>query len=143
MPDILHQVPIQAPPDQVYAALTEQAGLGSWWTDDVSAKPEQGSVAEFGFEGGEVVFRMRVDELSPGRKVAWTVLDPAPPEWDGTRVTWELSPADGGTSLRFGHRDWASTEGSFAAINYNWAYYLTSLKDYLEQGEGFPFRNQG
>jgi uncharacterized protein YndB with AHSA1/START domain len=143
MADILHQIPIQASPQEVYEALTREQKLKSWWTDDVSTDAMEGGIAEFRFEAGRVVFRMRVDRLSPGQEVAWSLMDPAPPEWGGTRVTWELTPADGGTSLLFGHRNWASTDGSFAAINYNWAYYLTSLKAYLEQGKGTPHLNEG
>ncbi|MFW5943488.1 MAG: SRPBCC family protein [Chloroflexota bacterium] len=142
MADILHLVPIQASPQSVYEAITTEEGLKSWWTDDVSAEPREGSMAVFRFEGGQVAFRMNVDKLEPVQAVEWSVEAPAPPEWEETRVTWHLQPDNGGnTHLLFGHRDWASTENSFAAINYNWAYYLTSLKEYLEKGQGFPHRN--
>lgn len=142
MPDILHDLTILASPQQVYAALSEQEGLSSWWTREVDAEPEVGSTAVFRFEGGMVEMRMHVERLEPGQAVEWAVAEPAPPEWDGTRVTWELAPSEQGTSLRFGHRGWQSVEGSFASINYNWAYYLTSLKQYLETGEGFPHPTQ-
>jgi uncharacterized protein YndB with AHSA1/START domain len=141
MADIVHLVPIQASPQSVYEAITTEEGLKSWWTDDVSAEPREGSTATFRFEGGQVAFRMNVDKLEPAEAVEWSVEAPAPPEWEETRVTWRLQPDDGNTRLLFGHRDWASIENSFAAINYNWAYYLTSLKEYLEKGEGFPHRN--
>ena len=49
-----------------------------------------------------------------------------------------LTPVEAGTSVRFGHRDYASVEGSFASVAYNWAWYMASLKDYLETGEGRP-----
>lgn len=142
MADILLQVPLQAKPAEVYRALTEQSGLSSWWTDNVRAKAEQGSEAVFTFEGGMVEMKMKVAELDAPDRVAWQVLDPAPPEWEGTTITFDISEAeDGGSSLLFGHRGWKSTAGSYPSINYNWAYYLTSLKDYLEKGEGFPFVN--
>lgn len=146
MADILHMVPIQAPPQAVYEALTTEEGLKRWWTDDVSAEPREGSTATFRFEGGQVAFNMKVDKLDPPATVEWSVQDPAPPEWGGTRVTWHIQPGDDGNGdgtsrLLFGHRGWKSTENSFPAINYNWAYYLTSLKEYLEKGEGFPHRN--
>jgi len=138
MADILHLVPITATPAEVYLALTTGEGARSWWTTDAELEPEQGSLGIFRFEGGAVAFRMRIERLEPDKAVAWQVEEPAPPEWVGTRVTFDLQPADGGTQLLFGHRDWASIEGSFPAINYNWAFYLTSLKDYLEKGAGFP-----
>lgn len=142
MADILHLVPIQASPQAIYEALTTEEGLASWWTDDVAAEPREGSTAVFRFEGGQVAFRMHVERLQAGEAVEWRVEDPAPPEWSGTRVTWHLRPGEGGeTHLLFGHRGWETTENSFPAINYNWAYYLTSLKEYMEKGEGFPHAN--
>jgi uncharacterized protein YndB with AHSA1/START domain len=35
MAELKHQIPIEASPDKVYAALATQAGLGSWWTADI------------------------------------------------------------------------------------------------------------
>lgn len=140
MPDVLLEVRIAAPPDEVYKAITEQEGLSRWWTPETTAQPTVGSVAEFAFTGGpggRFVVRMEVTTLEPGRKVYWTVKEGAG-EWAGTHVTWDLTPVDTGTSVRFGHRGYASTEGSFAGVGYNWAWYLTSLKDYLETGEGRP-----
>lgn len=138
MADILHMVPMEASPGAVYQAITTAEGLRSWWTGDAQAEPEQGSEAVFRFEGGQVEMRFRIESLEPDQSVAWTVLEPAPPEWEGTRVTFELTPGEQGTNVLFGHRDWESTEGSFPAISYNWSYYLTSMKQYLETGEGFP-----
>jgi uncharacterized protein YndB with AHSA1/START domain len=138
MADILHLVPIAAAPDEVYRALTTAGGARAWWTVDADLEPEVGSLAQFRFEGGAVVFNMRVDKLEGNKSITWQVEEPAPPEWVGTMVSFDLEPANGGTNLLFGHHDWGSTEGSFPSINYNWAYYLTSLKEYLEKGKGFP-----
>ena len=142
MPDVLLEVPILATPDKVYEAITEQQGLAGWWTPDVVARAEAGSVAEFVFTGGPAgrfVVKMEIAALEPGRTVYWNVKQGAP-EWTGTRVTWDLTPVDGGTSVRFAHRDYASTEGSFASVGFNWAWFLISLKDYLETGKGWPGR---
>ena len=141
MADILQMVPINAEPEAVYRAITQPEGLSAWWTTAVEAQAKVGTVAEFRFEGGQVVMLMKVVELDEPGVVRWQVEDPAPPEWAGTQVTWNISPSDDGAQLLFGHRGWDSTEGSFAAINYNWGYYLTSLKQYLETGEGFPHRS--
>ncbi len=143
MPDILLEVPIESDPTQVYDAITRAEGLRSWWTTDVEAEPEEGSTARFRFEEGMVEMIMRIDRLEEGRAVEWSVQDPAPPEWEGTRVTFDLTSSDEGSKLMFGHRGWESVDGSFASINYNWAYYLTSLKQYVETGEGFPHRLGG
>jgi len=72
-----------------------------------------------------------------GRRVVWNVRHGVP-EWTNTRVTWDLEPTERGTRLRFAHRDYPSTEGSFANVTFNWACYLASLKTYLEKGRGWP-----
>ena len=138
MPDILHSVTIKASPEAVYRAITEPNGLRSWWTTDVEAEAAEGSLAVFGFESGQVQMRMRVKSLSLTKGVRWLVEEPSPPEWKGTHVTWDLSEADGGTRVLFGHRGWKSTGESFPFINYSWGYYLLSMVKYLEEGKGFP-----
>jgi hypothetical protein len=57
-------------------------------------------------------------------------------------VTWDLTPVEEGTKLLFGHRDYAMTEGSFASVSYNWAWFLTSLKQYIETGTGTPYADK-
>ncbi len=140
MPDILLEVTITATPDAVYRAITEQEGLARWWTPEAEARPEVGAVAAFAFTGGPAgrfVIKMEIASLDPGHRVAWRVREAAP-DWAGTRVTWDLTAVGNGTKVRFGHRDFVSTEGSFASVAYSWAWYLASLKDYLETGTGRP-----
>ena len=137
MPDILHEVEIHTSPAKVYEAITQQQGLASWWTANTKAKPEVGSVAEFSFDGGKFLIKMEIAALEPSHKVEWKSRQGAP-DWEGTKVTWELTPSEHGTKILFGHRNYASTGGSFASVSYSWANYLTSLKNYLETGKGSP-----
>lgn len=140
MVDMVHEVIIGADPEKVYAAITEQQGLASWWTDKNTASPEVGSEADFVFEGGQMVFKMKIDELTPSRRVVWSAVASPVPGWTGTTITWDLSAEDSGTKVLFGHRGWPSTDGPFPSINFSWAGYLVSLKDYLETGTGAPHR---
>jgi uncharacterized protein YndB with AHSA1/START domain len=87
MADMLHQIHIKAAPEKVYEALTTDAGLRSWWTNDSVAKPEVGSVAEFGFNDRATVFSMRVTELKPNQRVVWECLGNID-EWIGARLVW-------------------------------------------------------
>jgi uncharacterized protein YndB with AHSA1/START domain len=141
MADILLQFTVNAPPDKVYAAITEEDGLEAWWTDDVTASPEVGSQAQFRFMGNQFTILMHIERLERPNAVEWSVDEPASPEWVGTRITWDLEPSEQGTVVHFAHRDWARTDGSFADINFNWAYYLLSLRSYLETGQGTPAHN--
>lgn len=140
MADMVHEVTIEAGPEKVYEALTEHTGLAGWWTDTNSAKPDVGSEADFVFEGGQIVFKMRIDELNSPTRVKWAALESPVPGWPGTTVTWDLTADETGTKLLFGHRGWPSIEGAFPSINFSWALYLQSLKDYVETGTGAPHR---
>lgn len=142
MPDILHQLTIDAPASAVYRALTEPDGLAAWWTTDVDAEPELGSVAEFGFFQRETVFRMRIEGLEEHRFVRWHCLA-GHPEWEHTELTFDLSEEDGRTTLYFAHRGWESTDGILGTCSFDWARYLMSLQRYLESGTGEPHDGSG
>jgi hypothetical protein len=49
MPNIHHEVLIEAPIEKVYNAIINQEGLSAWWTPGTSAKAEVGSIARFPF----------------------------------------------------------------------------------------------
>lgn len=138
MPDIVHSLEIASDPKKVYAAITEADQVAKWWTENNSSRPEVGSEIEFVFDAGRTVFKMRVDEAEHGKRVVWAALDSPVPGWPGTTVTWDLMPKEAGTVLMIGHRGWPSIEGPFPNINFSWALYLQSLKDYLETGTGSP-----
>lgn len=134
MADILHRITIHAPPERVFEAITTQEGLKSWWTPDVIAQPRLGTIAEFGFHDHAVVFRMRIDEFRPQKRIHWTCVD-GPPEWKGTFVTFDLTPAEAGkTKLQFKHCEWRSVDGEFAGCNTTWGHLLVLLKEYAEGG---------
>jgi uncharacterized protein YndB with AHSA1/START domain len=137
MPDILFEAPINAPPETIYRALTEQEGIRSWWTLQANAKPEVGTVSEFRFYNGQIVLQLEVEHLQPNSQVVWKAVSGVP-DWPGTKVTWDLIPTERGTKLLFGHRDFASSEGSLPYTGYNWAWYIISLKKYVETGTGSP-----
>jgi len=137
MPDILHWISVEAPPQRVFEAVTTESGLGSWWTADVEAEPEEGSVAVFGFNDRAVVFRMRIDELRPPELVRWTCLGDFP-EWEGTRLEFRIEPADdGGSVVTFTHAGWDTTEEAFRQCNTDWGRLMYYLKDHVEgRGDG-------
>jgi uncharacterized protein YndB with AHSA1/START domain len=139
MADILHQLFIQASPEQVYKALTERDGLASWWTRDTVVEPVQGLTAQFGFNRRQTVFEMLIVELDPFNKVVWRCIG-GPDEWLGTIVAFSLDPLKDGVTLRFSHAGWKRTDGLFAVCSFDWARYLISLKEYAASGTGTPHK---
>jgi uncharacterized protein YndB with AHSA1/START domain len=129
--DIKHQIPIDATPDKVYAALATENGLKGWWTADTRADEKVGGKAEFGFENHGMVFRMNIEELAPGKRVVWSCHGDHP-EWDGTRLTWNISEENGATVLRFTHGDWKSMSDFCCSCNSTWGELMYRMKDYVE-----------
>ena len=135
---LVHQVNIKASPETIYRAVSTQEGLASFWTSDSKAEPKVGSVASFGFGGPTQ--RMRIDELTPGKRVKWTGLNDFP-NWGDTTVSWDISPADTGeTSVTFRHANWpeAVTADDLGSINYTWGLIVERLKQYSESGKPVP-----
>lgn len=137
MADILHLVGIESTPENIYAALTESKGLQGWWSQHSEATPEVGTSVSVSFYDGMMAFKFKVTELEPGSKVVWA-FENGPPDWADTTVTWTISEGEGQTMLNFAHSSFASTEGGFAGYNFNWGWFLASLKAYAEKGKGMP-----
>jgi hypothetical protein len=88
---------------------------------------------------GAVVFRMKIDEFIPPKRLAWTCIG-GPKEWKRTKVTFDLGPAEeGGTNVRFKHRDWRSVKGIYATCNTTWGHLMHYLKGYAESNSPGPF----
>ena len=139
MPDIRHRVVISAPLDRVYQAVATADGISDWWTrDGVRGQAREGSRLQFFFNQPEPSAVMEVTELDPGGQVSWNCVGGAD-EWIGTRVTFDLRPADGETVVLFTHADWRSPTEFMAHCSARWAYFLFSLKSLVETGKGTPF----
>lgn len=139
MPNILHLLPIHATPDRIYEALTTAEGVRSWWTRDADLDATEGGVGEFRFYGGRVTTRIVIATLDPAKRVAWRVTESsAPGGWVGTMIGFETRPEDEGAILSFAHRGFAEESDGFARVTTGWAYFLVSLKQYLETGSGAP-----
>jgi uncharacterized protein YndB with AHSA1/START domain len=139
MPDIMHLLKIKAAPERVYTALTTPEGIRSWWTREAELDQRVGGAGVFSFYGGRFVTRVRVDELSPPVRVRWTTESTSSPGgWEGTSIAFDLRAEDGDTVLVFAHRGFAQANDGYARINTTWSYFLVSLQQYLETGEGTP-----
>jgi uncharacterized protein YndB with AHSA1/START domain len=137
--EISHEMKVLTKPEKVYAALTEQTGIASWFTSDTSAEPNVGAIAEFRFDRAERIMTVQVVNLQPFQRVEWQ-LRQGMPGWENQNglITWMLTPTENGTIVRFSHGGWDTTNGPFASVSFKWAGYMTSLKKYLETGFGTP-----
>ena len=114
-------------------------GISEWWTrDGVRGESSEGSRLQFFFGQPEPAAVMEVSQLSPDGHVKWNCVD-GPEEWVGTSITFDLAQKDVETVVMFTHADWREPAEFMAHCSARWAYFLLSLKGYLETGSGTPF----
>jgi uncharacterized protein YndB with AHSA1/START domain len=138
MAAIVKELTIETAPQRVWDALTQPDELARWWTNDLNVTPEVGSLAEFRFSQGTFLVQFKVAELDRDEKVRWLSRQGPAPHWEGTSVTWQLTPVHNGTKVVFTHEGFAQVDEAYEEIRGNWAYFLDSLKSYLETGQGTP-----
>jgi len=98
MADILHDLPIKAPIDRVFDAVSTPEGLDAWWTDRSSGTPGMGEEYVLWF-GPEYDWRARVSRIAPPTDFELEMTR-ADDDWTGTHVGFRLQPRDGATWLQ-------------------------------------------
>ena len=134
---ISQEIEIEAVPERVFDAISRQDALSEWWTEDVTAEPAVGTVAEFGFYDRRIVTRFRIEELERARRIRWHCIG-GPEPYIGSEVVFELEPLPAGTGLHFEHRRLKGESAFIAHAEQSWKRALASLKSYAETGKGFP-----
>ncbi|MEO7965538.1 MAG: SRPBCC domain-containing protein [Gemmatimonadaceae bacterium] len=141
MPEILHDFPINATPEEVFAAVSTPTGLDSWWTLRSTGAAAEGQCFQLDF-GPDYVWRARVTECRPAEAFELEMVE-AMPDWTGSTVRFDLSEAvGGGTQLRFAHRGWDETSEHFRISSFCWAMYLRIMRRKLEHGEEVPYEQR-
>ncbi|HTK06818.1 MAG TPA: SRPBCC domain-containing protein [Ktedonobacteraceae bacterium] len=138
MATIVKELTIAASPERVYNALTQHDEIAHWWTNELSIRPEVGSLADFHFQQwGAGTLQFEIVKLHAAEKVGWKSRK-GPPQWAGTSVSWQLTPVQSGTQLVFTHDGFAQAGPVYEQTGRNWEYFLGSLQAYLETGKGTP-----
>ena len=139
MKKIIHFARIHAAPDKVYRALTTRDGLATWWSTSVEVQDGVGGLIDFRF-AGDFNPVMQVTLLAAGRRVEWKCVN-GHDNWQDNTFVFDLKNVDGETDLMF-EQEYAQelSDEVYGTYNYNWGYYLGSLKRFCEEGAGFPFK---
>src|SRR5262245_21849206 len=144
MPDSLHEITIDSPIQRVFDAWSTVQGLAAWWTADCRIADKQGEVNVFGLNGRSVLFHFHIDEHVTPYRIQWTGIGGPnmPDEWVGTTIDVQLFPeGEKRTRVRFSHRDWRSSEGSYRLCNTTWGELMYRLRDACEgRGSGPLFK---
>jgi len=139
MQDIRHRVVVDAPLADVFEAVATTEGISAWWTrDGVRGGSTVGSRVHFFFGQPEPAAVVEVTRVDPDGHVAWACVGGAD-EWVGTELAFDLAPTEDGTAVLFAHAGWREPTEFMAHCSARWAYFLLSLKAYLETGTGTPF----
>jgi uncharacterized protein YndB with AHSA1/START domain len=137
MPDIFSDLPIGAPIERVFGAVSTPAGLDAWWTKTCSGTPNEGAEFALGFGPG-YDWRARVTRCRPHTEFEFQFVD-ADSDWIGTRVRFQLESTNGSTQLRFAHIGWPTANEHWRISCYCWPIYLRLLRRWLEHGEVVPY----
>jgi uncharacterized protein YndB with AHSA1/START domain len=141
MKTIHHVVDVDAPPAILWAALTEPAGLASWWSTRVETPPATvGGRVEFTF-GGDFNPVMEITRMEPGTELGWRCVAGHEP-WADNDFRFQVVPIDGGRAkLRFWQEYAVELDDDYYGVyNFNWGYYLESLRLYCSTGAGKPYQ---
>jgi uncharacterized protein YndB with AHSA1/START domain len=137
---IIHFLRIHAAPAAVYRALTTEEGLTSWWSNSARVEPGLGGVIDFRF-AGDFNPDMKVTRLDENQRVEWKCVA-GHDNWQDNTFLFDLRDANGETDLMF-VQVYAQelSDEVYGTYNFNWGYYLGSLKQLCETGIGMPFQS--
>jgi uncharacterized protein YndB with AHSA1/START domain len=137
MKTILHAVHIHAAPAKVYEALTTATGLASWWSTK-GVRIDESGVIHFTF-AGDFHPQMKQTRLDPPKRVEWRCLG-GHANWQDNTFSFALNERKGETLVQF-VQEYAQelSDEAYGIYNFNWGYYLNSLKMLCEKGTGAPF----
>ena len=141
VPDsISRDVLIGAPPERVWAIVTEPRHVARWFSDEAEIDLRPGGAMLLTWHG-HGVYRGRVEAVEPPRRFAFRWLrreDNEPGEGTSTFVEFLLEPEGSGTRLRvvesgFDRLDWPEQERArYAGENSEgWVYELGQLREYV------------
>jgi uncharacterized protein YndB with AHSA1/START domain len=122
----------------VFAAISSQVGLSRWWTTTVEADERVGGTVAFTF-GGDFNPRMQITRLERPSTLAWECQGGYEP-WASNTFRFQLADRDGGGTSPLFRQEYAQelSDVQYGTYNFNWAYYLESLRRYCDLGEGVP-----
>lgn len=131
---------------KVYEALTN--AIKKWWTEKFEGiSNQQGETFTIRF-GTNIFKTILVEELIPGKKVVWKVTDALidiqelknKSEWINTEIEWNIYSNEEQTRLHLTHFDLTPQIACSHICIDAWHSFTNSLIEFLNSGEGKPFK---
>ena len=141
--NIVGEVEIAAPPERVFAALTDPAELGAWWGNDDAYRTfdwvsdlrvggERSCKAENRKIGQTNTVKGKYVEIDPPRVLAFTW----EPSWEKvhpTLVRFELTATGTGTHLLLIHSGWGENTQARGSHEKGWPFVLGLLETHFRK----------
>ena len=142
MKTIHHVVDMDAQPDRVWAALTDLTDLAGWWSTKVEETGGSGVGSRLNWTfAGDFNPVMEITAIKDGAEVEWVCVAGHEP-WQDGQFRFQIAGAgEGRTRLRF-WQEYAVelADDYYGVYNFNWGYYLESLRLLCVTGTGKPFQ---
>jgi activator of Hsp90 ATPase-like protein len=133
-------------PEEVFAAVNNVRG---WWSGNIEGETDKlGEEWTYRYKDFHYS-KQKITELVPGKKIVWLVLDSYldfvkdKTEWNGTKVTFEISKKDRKTELRFTHVGLVPEYECYDDCSNAWGSYVNgSLRNLIMKGKGQPNKRE-
>jgi uncharacterized protein YndB with AHSA1/START domain len=141
------EILISAKPESVYKAITKD--IDRWWTELSNRAVQVGDQLAVRFEK-TTSWVMIVSEAFPNRSLVWKVAEAShdlegitkKDEWKGTTIKWKIAENEIGSTVTLIHQGLVPALECYEICQAGWGYFLGSLKNYLETGKGYPYKEE-
>jgi hypothetical protein len=141
-PDFTSTLLVDQTPKESFDAINHVRG---WWSEEIAGSTDKLN-DEFTYHFEDVHrCKMKIIEFIPDRKVAWLVLEnyfkftKDKTEWNGTKISFEISQKDGKTQIRFTHLGLVPEYECYDICQNAWTHYIQdSLRLLITTGKGQP-----
>jgi uncharacterized protein YndB with AHSA1/START domain len=125
--EIRKTILINAPPNTVFKALTDEKELTKWFPDQARLESKVGGLVQFKFfEDGKENHRVegKVLEVIPNKKISYSWKNTSDPDFPNTTVTWTLEEAGGKTKLTLVHAGFDPKSKWHELHSMGWSYFI-------------------
>lgn len=147
--DYTKSIDVQANPSAAFNAVTE--GVAHWWTRPDQPLTDIGDRAKFTFPPGVSYWTFELTGMQKPTQVEWTCVDALhvhegqpkqiETEWLNTKVLWHIAESGPGSRIEMQHQGLTPELLCYDVCEAGWdMFFLGSLKQYLDTGQGAPHR---